>query len=84
MNRFTKCLWLAACIIGVQTLQFDSANAAGGCGPNQVYSSSMGQCIPKNAGAETKVLIPHGCPYNLDKVCMRSQGGTLTRCRCVS
>ena len=50
MNRFTKCLWLAACIIGVQTLQFDSANAAGGCGPNQVYSSSMGRCIPKSPG----------------------------------
>jgi hypothetical protein len=84
MNRLAKYFLLAACVIGAQTMQSDAASAAGSCGPNMVYSSSMGQCIPKNAGAETKVIIPHGCPYNLDKVCMRSQGGTLTRCHCVS
>ena len=55
-----------------------------GCGSNQVYSSSMGQCIPKNAGNGTKVFIPHGCPYNLDKACIKTQGGLLVQCHCVS
>jgi hypothetical protein len=84
MNRLATYALLAACAFGVQIVQSGHASAAGGCGPDMVYSSSMGQCIPKSAGAETKVIIPHGCPQNLDKVCMRAQGGTLTRCHCVS
>jgi len=83
MNKLAKCLWLVACVIGIQVMQSDTVNAAG-CGPNRVYSSSMGQCIPKNAGNGTKVFIPHGCPYNLDKACIRTQGGLLVQCRCVS
>jgi hypothetical protein len=83
MSKFAKCLCLVAGVIAVQVVLSGAASAAA-CKRSEVYSSSMGQCIPKNAGAETKVFIPHGCPYNLDKVCMRSQGGTLTRCRCVS
>ena len=84
MNKLAKGLWLVACVIGVQVVvQSDTASAAR-CGLNQVYSSSMGQCIPKNAGNGTKVSIPHGCPYNLDKVCIRTQGGLLVQCHCVS
>jgi hypothetical protein len=55
-----------------------------GCAWNQVYVSSLGQCIPKNAGGDTKVFFPHGCPYNLDKVCIKTQGGVLVQCHCVS
>jgi hypothetical protein len=84
MNKLVgKGLWLVACVIGVQVVQSDTASAAA-CGPNQVYSSSMGQCIPKNAGNGTKVFIPHGCPSNLDKACIKTQGGLLVKCRCVS
>ena len=78
-----KAIWLVTCIIGVQVVLFDTADAAN-CGRNQVYSSSMGQCIPKDAGNGTKVFIPHGCPANLDKACIRTQGGLLVQCRCVS
>jgi hypothetical protein len=83
MNRLAKGLWLAACVIGVQTVHSDTASASR-CGRNQVYSSSMGQCIPKNAGNGTRVFIRHGCPYNLDKACIRTQGGLLVHCHCVS
>ncbi len=83
MNKLASVLLLAACIVGLQTVQSNTANAAT-CGRNQVYSSSMGQCIPRNAGNGTKVFIPHGCPSNLDKVCIRTQGGLLVQCRCVS
>ena len=83
MNALGKGLWLVACVIGGQVVQSDTASGAE-CGRNQGYSSSMGQCIPKNAGNGTKVSIPHGCPYNLDKVCIRTQGGLLVQCRCVS
>ncbi len=83
MNKLAKGLWLVACIIGMQVVQSDIARAAA-CGPNQVYSSSMGQCIPKNAGAGTRVFIPHGCPQGLDKACIRTQGGSLVQCHCVS
>lgn len=83
MNKLAKVLLLAACVISMQTVQFDTASARS-CGRNEVYSSSMGQCIPKNAGNGTRVFIRHGCPYNLDKVCMRTQGGLLVQCHCVS
>jgi hypothetical protein len=83
MNKLIKAIWLTACIIGAQTVQSDTASAAS-CKRNEVYSSSMGQCIPRNAGAGTKVFIPHGCPSNLDKTCIRTQGGLLVQCRCVS
>jgi hypothetical protein len=84
MNKLVaKGPWLVACVIGVQVVQSETASAAA-CGPNQVYSSSMGQCIPKNAGNGTKVFIPHGCPSNLDKACIKTQGGLLVKCRCVS
>ena len=65
------------------TVQFNTASARS-CGRNEVYSSSIGQCIPKNAGNGTRVFIRHGCPYNLDKACMRTQGGLLVQCHCVS
>jgi hypothetical protein len=83
MNKLGKGLWLVACVTGVQVVQSDAASAAE-CGRNQVYSSSMAQCIPKNAGEGTKVFIPHGCPYNLDKACIKTPGGLLVQCRCVS
>ena len=61
------------------------ANPPSGCKPGEVYSSSMGQCIPKDAGGSgTKVFIPHGCPQNLDKSCIRTPSGALVQCRCVS
>jgi len=60
------------------------AKSSSGCKLNEVYSSSMGQCIPKDAGSGTKVLIPHGCPYNLDKACIRTPAGALVQCHCVS
>ena len=61
------------------------ANPPSGCKPSEVYSSSMGQCIPKDAGGSgTKVFIPHGCPQNLDKSCIRTPSGALVQCRCVS
>ena len=83
MNGFAKCLWLAAGVLGVLIAQSDTASAQM-CPRNQVYSSSMGQCIPRAAGAGTKVFIPHGCPYNLDKSCVRLPNGQLIQCRCVS
>ena len=83
MNKIVKSLGLVAIIIGMQIAQSGAANAFS-CGRNQVYSSSMGQCIPKDAGRGKKVLIPHGCPYNLDKACIRTQGGLLVQCHCVS
>ena len=62
-----------------------TAKPSSGCKPNEVYSSSMGQCIPKDAGGSgTKVFIPHGCPQNLDKSCIRTPSGALVQCRCVS
>jgi hypothetical protein len=60
------------------------AKPPSGCKPDQVYSSSMGQCIPKHARSGTKVFILHGCPYNLDKACIRTPGGALVQCHCVS
>jgi hypothetical protein len=60
------------------------AKPPSGCKQNEVYSSSMGQCIPKDAGSGTKVLIPHGCPQNLDKACIKTPGGALIQCHCVS
>ena len=83
MNKLWQVLWLVACVIGMLVVQSDTASAAM-CGRNQVYSSSMEQCIPKNAGGGTKVFFPHGCPYNLDKVCIKTQGGLLVQCHCVS
>ena len=83
MNKFAKYLLLAACAVGFQLTQSSTASAQS-CGPRQVYSSSMGQCIPRAAGAGTKVFISHGCPYNLDKSCVRLPNGSLINCRCVS
>ena len=34
--------------------------------------------------AEKKVFIRGGCPYNLDKECIRDHKGRLVKCRCVS
>jgi hypothetical protein len=31
-----------------------------------------------------EVVIPHGCPYNLDKVCKRNRRGKLVHCHCAS
>lgn len=83
MNKLVKGLWLMASAVSVQIVQSETVIAAG-CGRNQVYSSSMGQCIPKNADDGTKVFIPRGCPQGLDKACIRTQGGLLVQCRCVS
>ena len=82
MNKFAKYLLLAACAVGFQLTQ--SSTASAGCGPRQVYSSSMGQCVPIALGAGTRVFIPHGCPANLDRTCMRLPNGLLVNCRCVS
>ena len=83
MNKIAKFLLLAACAVGFQLTQSSTASAQS-CGPRLVYSSSMGQCIPRAAGAGTKVFIPHGCPYNLDKACIKTPGGLLVQCHCVS
>ncbi len=37
---------------------------ASGCKPNEVYSSSMGQCIPKSAGQGGPANPPSGCKAN--------------------
>ena len=83
MNMFVKILGISVIIVGSQIAQSSVASAYS-CGRNQVYSSSLGQCIPRNAGNGKRVFIPHGCPYNLDKSCIRTQGGLLVQCHCVS
>jgi len=84
MNQFATYFLLAACAMGVQVALTHTASAASGCRRGQVYNSRMGQCIPREAGASTKVFIPHGCPYNLDKSCMKTPSGRLVQCHCVS
>jgi hypothetical protein len=54
------------------------------CRHGDVYSSILGQCIPKISGRATTVFFPHGCPYNLDKSCIRTPSGQLIHCRCIS
>ena len=83
MKKIALSIGVIALILGMQIAQSNTADAAV-CGRNQVYSSSLGQCIPKNAGNGKRVFIPHGCPYNLDRVCIRTQGGLLVQCHCVS
>jgi hypothetical protein len=56
-----------------------TASAAVRCGSNEVYSSSMRQCIPTTG----PWFIKGGCPYNLDKECHRGPRGRII-CRCVS
>ena len=34
--------------------------------------------------AAKEIFIKHGCPYNLDKACIRGPKGKLIKCRCVS
>jgi len=66
------------------------------CNSNQVYSSSMGQCIPKAAMCSknqvyssslghcvTKVAKAKSCPYNLTRICKRLPSGKHA-CRCAS
>jgi hypothetical protein len=45
MNKLAIGFWLAVCVIAMQPVW--SLPAAAACGPNQVYSASMGRCIPK-------------------------------------
>jgi hypothetical protein len=52
----------------------DQANA---CINKKCGDESMG-------GAANEVVIPHGCPYNLDKVCQRNRKGKLVHCHCAS
>jgi len=83
MNKFAKYLLLAASAVGFQLTQSSTATAQS-CGPRQVWSGSMRQCVPIALGAGTRVFIPHGCPANLDRTCMRLPNGLLVNCRCVS
>jgi len=39
---------------------------------------------PAVLAARKEIFIPHGCPYNLDKACIRGPKGKLIKCRCVS
>jgi hypothetical protein len=34
--------------------------------------------------ADREIIIHGGCPYNLDKVCLRDRHGRLHRCHCAS
>jgi hypothetical protein len=34
--------------------------------------------------AAKEVFIRGGCPYNLDKICLRDRNGKLVHCRCAS
>ena len=34
--------------------------------------------------AAKEVFIRGGCPYNLDKICLRDRNGKLVHCRCQS
>jgi hypothetical protein len=34
--------------------------------------------------AAKEVFIRGGCPYNLDKICVRDRNGRLVHCRCAS
>ncbi len=49
MEKIALSIGVIALILGMQIAQSNTADAAV-CGRNQVYSSSLGQCIPKNAG----------------------------------
>jgi hypothetical protein len=39
---------------------------------------------PSVLAARKEIFIPHGCPYNLDRACIRGPQGKLIKCRCVS
>ena len=39
---------------------------------------------PQVLFAAKEIFIKGGCPYNLDKACIRDRRGKLVKCRCVS
>lgn len=66
----------AAVILGGSTAAM-SPSAAGYL-PAKIHGEPLVQL------ALQRVFIKHGCPYNLDKVCIRNRRGQLVNCRCVS
>ena len=40
--------------------------------------------MDESMGGANEVVILHGCPDNLDKVCKRNRQGKLVKCRCAS
>ena len=80
MRKLAIGLGLAAGFAGMMAISSFEASAAQRCNAGRVWSSSLRSCMWKTG----RVLIRHGCPYNLDKVCYRNKNGRLVNCRCQS
>lgn len=50
---------------------------------SSVAHAAVGHSV-RNVPLRRRVLIKHGCPSNLDKVCTKLGSGKLINCRCVS
>jgi hypothetical protein len=75
-NHVTCTITQRYCVAGL-----DDTTASHNCGRDRVWLG--GKCVAKEEHLK-RVTILHGCPYNLDKVCLKTPSGRLIHCHCQS
>jgi hypothetical protein len=77
-----KCTLQSAAAIAMVLFSMNAASAASqNCNQNEVYSSSMGQCIPKSAMCSSNEVYSSSMSRRIPKAAMDALPGTPVRLR---